>query len=103
MAFPVNFYKITVATTALNAINDTAAVLQALLATGGRWSMLVTTETGGIRWKYDGNDPTTTEGQLLAAGSSMTISGGDLIRRFKMIRDGSTSATVTIQLKGEQL
>lgn len=103
MAFPVNFYTITVATTAKTCIDDTAAVLNALLATGGRWSALITTETGGLRWRYDGTDPTTTVGQLLAAGSSMTISGHDLIRRFRMIRDGSTSATVTVQLKGEQL
>lgn len=101
MAFPNTFYTITVADTAKTAIDDTATVLNTLLATGGRWTLYISTATGGIRWRVDGTDPTTTVGHLLAAAGSITISGTNNIRRFRMIRDGSTTATVSVTLSGE--
>lgn len=88
----------TVAASVVTATGETVAQLTDRLKAGAGWSMLITTVTGGIRWRIDGTDPTTSAGHLLAAGGSTTISGGGNILAFEMIRDGSTSATVTTTL-----
>lgn len=87
------FEKITVADTA---IGITASKITSAPPTAAR--MLVTVETQPIRYRTDGTNPTTTDGILLTAGSSITIYGSRNITRFRAIRSTASSATVQILL-----
>lgn len=83
----VAFEQITVANTA---IGFTAARItppgfnQATLAS-------CRLRTAQISFAYDGTTPTTTVGQLLEVGDTLTLSGHDLLMRFLAIRTGATS------------
>ena len=52
-------------------------------------------ETADLRWTVDGTTPTTNVGTVLTAGSALpAISGFDLLRQFKAIRDGGSDVTL---------
>jgi hypothetical protein len=53
-------------------------------------------ETASIRVRMDGTDPTASTGLLIPSGTIFTVTGQTDIRRFKAIRDGSTSATIEV-------
>lgn len=57
----------------------------------------ITVETQSIRLRWDGSDPTTTDGHLLTNGSSITIIGENNVLRLRMIAaaaDGTAQITV---------
>lgn len=56
----------------------------------------VTVETASIRVRYDGTNPTASVGHLKQAGEEFIIEGSANIAALKMIRTGSTSASVHI-------
>jgi hypothetical protein len=58
-------------------------------------SALLTVETADIRVRFDGTAPTTAIGHLVAAGSSLTISGRANLTQLKMI---ATSTTATVRV-----
>lgn len=63
---------------------------------GGAIKALITTENDTVRFWTDGTAPTSALGHLLAAGSSVEICGAQNIRNFKVIRAGSSDATVQV-------
>ena len=68
----------------------------AVALTGGETgakSFVGTVETGAIRMRGDGTDPTTSEGQLFDTGSVRVLSESD-IDSAKLIRDTGTSGVL---------
>ncbi len=57
---------------------------------------VITVETAQIRYKYNGDDPTTTEGHISQPQDVITIRGTQNIQNFRAIRTGSTSANLHI-------
>lgn len=57
---------------------------------------IASTETAPIRFRYDGVDPTASEGILVQPGSFLTITGFPNIKAFRAIRTGATSATLKV-------
>jgi hypothetical protein len=45
-----------------------------------------TVETNSIRYRIDGTDPTASEGHVVAAGGTFTVTGTNNVKRLKMIR-----------------
>jgi len=54
--------------------------------------------TQGVRYTFDGTDPTTTLGHPIGADGTVYIPDGRLVRDLKFIRTGGTDAVVTISL-----
>lgn len=52
-------------------------------------------ETAEIRWRIDGQVPTTTVGTLLEIGDTIVITGHDSLVRFRSIRTGGSSGTLS--------
>ena len=59
----------------------------------GAKSFVGTGETGAIRMRGDGTDPTTSEGQLFDTGSVIVLSESDIVSA-KFIRDTGTSGVL---------
>lgn len=57
---------------------------------------LVSVETADIRCRFDGENPTATEGMPFEDGDKFWIESVEDIARFKAIRSGSTSAVLQI-------
>ena len=53
-------------------------------------------DTAAVRFRYDGTDPTTAEGTLIAADGSITLKGEDVLGAVKFIRTTSTSAALKV-------
>jgi hypothetical protein len=69
-------------------------------ATGKRArSVLLTVETDDIRVRYDGVDPTASDGHLITSGGSFRLEGCDNITRLRFIR---VTADATIQVTYER-
>ena len=58
--------------------------------------VFITVETSSLRYKYMGDDPSSTEGHIARPNSTITIVGTANIKNFKAIRTGSTSAVLMI-------
>jgi hypothetical protein len=56
--------------------------------------VILTVETAQLRWRDDGNNPTSSEGHLANVGSVLTLDNRDRIEKFRAIRTGATSATL---------
>lgn len=52
-------------------------------------------ETAQVRWTINGTTPTTTVGTPLEIGDTLTITGHDLLVRFRAIRTGGTSGVLS--------
>jgi len=63
-----------------------------------RRSAFLTFETGGVnvRYRYDGTDPTTSEGHLLVDGSSMLLQGERNISRLRFILAATGAGIVKV-------
>ena len=57
---------------------------------------LVTVEDAQIRYRYDGTDPTSSEGHILNPMDVLTLTGLTNIRNFKAIRKGTTDAKLRV-------
>ena len=56
----------------------------------------VTVDTGQLRYRYDGTNPTATVGHLAGFGDSIIIEGTVNIKNFRAIRTGDQSAKLSI-------
>jgi hypothetical protein len=74
-------------------IAGTAVGLNATLARGGHCHF-GPLETGQVRWRDDGTDPTATVGKLLEIGDSFEYSGE--LTKIKFIRTGGTSGALPV-------
>ena len=50
---------------------------------------VITVETNELRYRYDGTDPTTSEGHILGVNDVLTLVGDDAISQFRAIATGS--------------
>ena len=73
-----------------SAVGFTAATLARATAA------FVTLETAQVRFRYDGTNPTSSEGHLMDIGDSIRIKGPNNIKNFKAIRTGSTSGVLKV-------
>lgn len=89
-------YHITVADTALTLV--TFGFTQAQVNAAD--VMLLFVHSGNIRRRLDATNPTTTTGIPTFAGGKEYFRGNRILDLWKMIRDGSVSAVVSIELYG---
>lgn len=90
-------------------VNDTAALLSSLtpvvdtsmtIDDATRYAEIGCLSTGagsptGMRLRFDGTDPTTSVGELLAVGDTKVVSVASL-KKLKVVRDGSTNVNITV-------
>lgn len=57
---------------------------------------LITAETADMRFRFDGIDPTASEGHLMQDGDIKYLWGHDQIKRFRIIRSGAVSGTIRV-------
>lgn len=55
---------------------------------------LVTAETAEMRFRYDGTDPTASEGHVIRAYETIALEGPQNISQFRAIRTGGVSGTL---------
>lgn len=67
-----------------------------LTAVGSPTTAIITITGGDIRFRSDGNDPTTLIGHVVFDGGAITLSSAEDIASFRVIRDGGTDATLSI-------
>lgn len=79
-----DYEAITVSNTAIGLTST--KVDPVLTASRHAANVLITTETNSVRYRYDGNDPTASEGHLLAAGSVITIRNQKAMDDIRFIR-----------------
>jgi len=60
---------------------------------------VISAHTQAINFTWDGNDPTATKGQPLAAGSTVRLVGTDNIANLRFIRSGGSDGIVSITLE----
>ncbi len=56
---------------------------------------IMSVETGAMRVRVDGTNPTATIGFLVSAGQELKVFGEDQLNNLKMIRDDTNSAGET--------
>lgn len=91
VAQPTTYEALTISNTAVGLSAETLRI-------GGqtvRWCSGVV-ETASVRLRYDGTDPTSANGILVATGQTLTIRGYENLSRAKFIRVGDTNATLRI-------
>ena len=92
MAETYDYESITVAATA---IGFTAAKLAPSNSDTPEMAVC-TLETGQIRYRVDGTDPTSAEGHILNPGDSLIVDSLHDLKNFKAIRTGSTSGILKV-------
>lgn len=78
-------------------IANTAAVLTASANKTAATVAVITVHDQPIRFVADGSTPTTAVGDYATAGDKIVLFSQSEIAGFKAIREGGTSATVTVQ------
>jgi len=53
-------------------------------------------DTGPVRFRYDGSNPSTTVGTLIAADGSITLKGESTLAAVRFIRSSGTSASLKV-------
>lgn len=56
-------------------------------------------ESGQVRYRYDGTDPTSAVGHLLQAGDAIELEGDTNIRNFRAIRTGAVSGSLSVTVE----
>lgn len=76
-------------------VTGTAALLSAL-ATIPSWAtaVLITPESGSIRYRCDGTAPTASVGQPISSGTSWPVQGAAVIAAMQLIASSSTTVSV---------
>ena len=59
----------------------------------------ITVEDANIRFRIDGEAPTTTEGHQLKNGQNLTLASPADVRNFLAIRDDAVDATLRVTLR----
>ena len=67
-----------------------------LIDTGENYAF-ITVEDATIRYRLDGTAPTTSEGHMAVAGSSITL-WDDEVSRFRAIRDDASDAVLKVSV-----
>lgn len=76
-------------------VTTSAALLSALTTIpAGATAVLITPETGSVRYRCDGTDPTASVGQPIASGTSWPVQGAAVIAALKLIASASTTVSV---------
>ena len=57
---------------------------------------LITCESGNIRYKYSGNNPSSTQGHFMFADDFINVYGTQNIKNFRAIRTGDDDAVLSI-------
>src|SRR5687767_7915056 len=84
------YEAITVAATAIGFTNGTLSPAKAPSAKAA----FCTLETAEVRYRYDGTNPSSSEGHLLASGGSITLYGINNLNQFRAIRTTGSSGTL---------
>ena len=79
-------------------VSDSAVGLTSSVYTQANYSIkaFITLETAQIRWRIDGDAPTSSEGHLLEVGQTLTLESSDTVKSLKAIRTGSTSGVIKV-------
>ena len=77
MQTTLNFEKFTVTSSVVKTFTPSKII--------GATKVLITVETGDIRYKIDGGDPTLTDGHYIFADSPFTLESEDQLSKFKCI------------------
>lgn len=87
----MSYESVTVAATAIG-------ISSSVYTVSGRNASLCTiaTEDAPLRYRYDGTNPTSSEGVLIQSGSYLTLTGFANIKAFRAIRTTAVSATLKI-------
>lgn len=94
---PGGYEGISVATTAVGftagSIKPTTGTYIGMEAKGA----VISVETGNIRFRVDGTDPTAAEGHAVAADDALVLLGAQAIKNFRAIcKTGSASAVLKV-------
>ena len=84
------YESITVSTSAVGPTEATYAPADESPAT----AVIISVETNGIRFRYDGGEPTSSIGHALASGATYELPGAVNVSQLRMIRSGGADATV---------
>jgi len=57
---------------------------------------VITLETAQIRFRYDGTDPTASEGHLLDTGNRLVLEGAENLNKFRAIRTSGTDGVLKV-------
>jgi len=87
---PKSFEKITVSSSAVG-INIPTYDLMDI-----QTKAIITIENGSIRFKIDGNNPTSTDGHLLNDGDTLKLESTEEIENFKCIRNSDVDAILQV-------
>lgn len=83
-------------------VSSTAVGITSTVTSGGATlrgqRAIVTAETSQMRYRYDGTNPTTSEGHLLEVGQSIEVLGFADIDNFAIIATGS-DGTIKVTLE----
>lgn len=93
---PITFGEGTVSDTAL-ALTDIGDITAAQLDKADR--VRLTVNSNAIHYRYDGGDPTTTSGHYVGTNATFVIDGHANLQALRLIRSGSSDATVAVTLE----
>jgi len=82
-------------TVSATAVGFTSTLVSPANAPSAKLAIL-TIETAGVRYRYDGTAPTAAQGHAAAMDTSLTVNGINNINRFRIIKSGATDATVRV-------
>ena len=85
-----DYEKITVADTAIGLTSSK------LTTSPQPKRVYITIETAPVRYRYDGTDPTDTEGHYMTPGSYLTITGIRNLKNFRAIRTSAISGVFRV-------
>jgi hypothetical protein len=87
---PKSFESVTVSSTATNINLPTYDIMDI------QTKAIITVEDANIRFKIDGNNPTTTEGHLADIGDIIKLTSNEEIENFRAISTTSNDATIQV-------
>jgi len=95
---PYDYESVTVtdSATALTSSKYSDKASLASNANRGATRAVITVETAQLRYRYDGSDPTSSEGHILNINDVVVLVGPDAIKNFRGIRTGGTSAVLKV-------
>ena len=80
-----------------SAIGFTATLIRERSVVGA----FITLETGQVRFRMDGTDPSSTTGHLLEIGQSLTLKSRAAVEKIKFIKTGDTSGALKVTYLNE--
>lgn len=89
---PYGYESITVS----SSVKSLASSLLSPSATPPPVSALFSLESGEIRYRLDGVDPTATEGHILAMADTLVLEGVNTLRQFRAIKTGENEGTLRV-------